>query len=52
MLPHSLHSRFKHDLYEADVFALCLPTVKAVGYTATAPHGAGIVASLINLIIL
>ena len=36
-------------LYEADVFALCLPTVKAVGYTATAPHGAGIVASLINL---
>ena len=34
-------------LYEADVFALCLP------YTVTdPPHGAGIVASLINLIIL
>lgn len=49
MLPHPLHSRFKHDFYETDVFALCLPTVKAVGYTATAPHGAGIVASLINL---
>ena len=46
MLPHSLHSRFKHDFYETDVFALCLP------YTATAPHGAGIVASLINLITL
>lgn len=52
MLPHSLHSRFKHDFYETDAFALCLPTVKAVGYTATAPHGAGIVASLINLITL
>ena len=33
MRPHSLHSRFKRDLYEADVFALCLP------YTATAPTG-------------
>lgn len=31
MLPHPLHSRFKHDFYETDVFALCLP------YTATAP---------------
>ena len=31
MRPHSLHSRFKRDLYEADAFALCLP------YTATAP---------------
>jgi hypothetical protein len=39
MRPHSLHSRFKRDLYEADVFALCLPTAKAVGYTATAPTG-------------
>ena len=30
---------FKHDLYEADAFAYCLPTAKAVGYSATAPTG-------------
>lgn len=30
---------FKLDLYEADAFAYCLPTAKAVGYSATAPTG-------------
>lgn len=45
MRPHSLHSRFKRDLYEADVFALS-------ALHGNSPHGAGIVASLINLITL
>ena len=34
-----VQSCFKRDLYEADAIARLLPTVKTVGYAATAPTG-------------